>query len=117
MTPEGERVVAGLKNGKIVIRSLFEDREPLVINASRAPVLLSLSPDGRTLASAADLKIQFWDLSTGEHQKTIDRSAEGRGGFAYIPVHGGNITGLIFDKTGDSIYSAGADGYGNEELR
>ena len=118
-SPEGDFVASGGEDGDVRLWTVLAkdelialDENPTVFRGHRDWVRsLSFSPNGQFIASASDDDtVRLWSLS----ESTRDlQNAEASGGSQLLPPLTGHkdvIWDVDFDRTGDRIVSAGADG-------
>lgn len=76
-SPDGRNLVAGL-NGRLIVfdaatgTQLHELIDQETVNGRPAPLgYFAISPDGHTLAVAADLFVELWDLASGKRVRRL----------------------------------------------
>ena len=118
-SPEGDFVASGGEDGDVRLWRVTQDDEylrietdPTVFRGHRDWVRsLSFSPSGQFIASASDDDtVRLWSIT----EETVARqNAEESGEFQLLPPLTGHkdvIWDVDFDRTGERIVSAGADG-------
>ena len=75
--PDGKTVASASEDGKIQFWDIASSKRLNIITGHGLHVFsLTYSPDGNTLVSGNVSKIDFWNLETGEHLKTISVQPE-----------------------------------------
>ena len=118
-SPEGDFIASGGEDGDVRLWTVGADQEmlriepePVIFRGHRDWVRsLSFSPDGQFIASASDDDtVRLWSITA----ETLNRqNAEESGESQLLPPLTGHkdvIWDVDFDRTGERIVSAGADG-------
>jgi len=98
-SPDGSSIVSGLSDNSVVVRSVNSSRErPIVfVGHSNSVCGLSISPDGRFVASASlDWTVKIWDIRSEKCTLTFN----GFGDWA---------KSVLFSRDGRAVFSGSAD--------
>jgi serine/threonine protein kinase len=73
LTRDGETVVSGSKDKSAILWQVTANKKRARLEGHTGPVLVRLSPDGRTLAtsSVADTFVKLWEVATGKELASL----------------------------------------------
>ncbi len=97
--PDGKRLVAATKTGKILLWSVPEGKSLGVLATGPRLFNIAVSPDGKLVAgTGAGGKVRLWDVKQRKLRATL-------------PGHRGTSTGVAFSSHGRLLATSGTDGH------